>query len=507
MKKYLSLLFVTLILLVFFVSCSTSQNGNNANSSDSGVAQDSTNQSETNIDSSTTDSSQANKTCEHIWVQNDADQCEHLEVCVLCGEERGEDVLHVYFDESGNSLEKCLNCGKQNAQYTPTKETNIVTWQFNYTYWHETETATGEPSATLLVNDGFLGSGFNEIVIPEDLTAGDTITIEYTGYIEIAESFPARIYLQDGEVISYYFSYSNVVPMYTEYVTEELLLEYDAPNNYVILDRSGKYTTLDKYESETVYLVEDQRTIKQRTEDQPFYVACMLAYNPRDLEDGVPNSDNSTENMVFTKNENGNLVNSKGVEYEFLAGEGFLNYLGELEFVGSIEGEEKFSQHLDYIYQTGMFAIKEAKNDNLLIRKMPNNEWFSIYRKTSLPKLDYSLENCVRLEFINETYDTSVSHTTCGDGITDKSEILSFIEEIRTQKSPQEASLYDLVKQPNGMFENCYVCGAIYAFFGEEPNLVVIMQIISYNDLAYSISLDNGSYVLPTEWFTAFQNQ
>ena len=224
-------------------------------------------------------------------------------------------------------------------------------------------------------------------------------------------------------------------------------------------------------------------------------------------EDGVPNSDNSTENMVFTKNENGNLVNSKGVEYEFLAGEGFLNYLGELEFVGSVEGEEKFSQHLGYTYQTGMFAIKEAENDNLLIRKMPNNEWFSIYRKTSLPKLDYSLENCVRLEFIKETYDASVSHTTCGDGITDKSEILSFIEEVRAQKSPQEAGLYDLVSQPNGWFESCYVCGAIYAFFGEEPNLVVIMQITSYNDLAYSISLDDHSYVLPTEWFTAFQNQ
>lgn len=58
MKKYLSLLLVALLLFAFLVSCSTSQNGNNANSSDSGVAQDSSNQSETNIDSSTTDSSQ-----------------------------------------------------------------------------------------------------------------------------------------------------------------------------------------------------------------------------------------------------------------------------------------------------------------------------------------------------------------------------------------------------------------------------------------------------------------
>ena len=498
MKKYLSLLFVTLILLVFFVSCSTSQNGNDANFSDSGVAQDSTIQNNSSVDSSTTDSSQAHKTCEHIWVQNDADQCEHLEVCVLCGEERGEDVLHIYFDESGNSLEKCLNCGKQNSQYVPTEKTNTVTWKFTYDYgFHH------EDIVTLLVDYGYLRGDFERIVIQNDIVAGDTITINYKGSYIVEEKYPSNIDL-NGEVISYSFSYAEVISVSIERIAE-MILDYDAPNNYIILDRSGKYTTLDKYKGDTVYFVKDQSI--QTTENSPLYVACMLAYNPRDLEAGVPNSDNSTENMVFTKNENGNLVNSKGVEYEFLAGEGFLNYLGELEFVGSVEGEESFSQHLGYTYQTGMFAIKEAENDNLLIRKMPNNEWFSIYRKTSLPKLDYSLENCVRLEFITEIYNAPVSHTTCNDGITDKSKILSFIEDIRTQKSPEEAGLYDLVRQPNGIFENCYVCGAIYAFFEEEPNLVVIMQITSFNDLAYSISIEDNSYVLPTEWFIAFQNQ
>lgn len=270
MKKYVIMFLVVLVVLALLVSCSTSQNGNNVNSS----------------------------ACEHLWVQNDAEQCEHLQVCTLCGEERGEDVLHVYFDESGNSLEKCLNCGKPNPQHTPPEKINTVTWQFNYTYWHEIETTTGEPSATLLVNDGFLGRGFNEIVIPEDITAGDTITIEYTGYIEIAESFPARIYLQDGEVISYSFSYAEVISYSIERISE-MILDYDAPNNYVILDRSGKYTTLDEYKGEIVYFVKDQSI--QTTENSPLYVACMLAYNPRDLEAGVPTTDNSTENMVFTK--------------------------------------------------------------------------------------------------------------------------------------------------------------------------------------------------------------
>ncbi len=498
MKKYLSLLLVAFALLAFLVSCSTSQNGSDANSSEKSVIQDSTSRSNATVDSSTTDSSQAHKTCEHIWVQNDADQCEHLEVCTLCGKERGEDVLHIYFDKNGCCLEKCLNCGKQNSQYVPTEKTNTVTWKFTYDYgFHH------EDIVTLLVDYGYLRGDFERIVIPNDIVAGDTITINYKGSYIVEEKYPSNIDL-NGEVISYSFSYAEVISVSIERIAE-MILDYDAPNNYVILDRSGKYTTLDKYKGDTVYFVKDQSI--QTTENSPLYVACMLAYNPRDLEDGVPPTDNSTENMVFTKNENGNLVNSKGVEYEFLAGEIFLKYLGELEFVGSVEGEESFSQHLGYTYQTGMFAIKEAENDNLLIRKMPNNEWSSIYRKASLPKLDYSLENCVRLEFITEIYNAPVSHTTCNDGITDKSKILSFIEDIRTQKSPEEAGLYDLVRQPNGWFENCYVCGAIYAFFGEEPNLVVIMQITSFNDLAYSISIDDNSYVLPTEWFIAFQNQ
>lgn len=42
---------------------------------------------------------------------------------------------------------------------------------------------------------------------------------------------------------------------------------------------------------------------------------------------------------------------------------------------------------------------------------------------------------------------------------------------------------------------------AVCAFFEEEPNLVVRMQVISYNDLAYSISVDENEYVLPNAWF------
>ena len=216
-----------------------------------------------------------------------------------------------------------------------------------------------------------------------------------------------------------------------------------------------------------------------------------------------------SQDNVFTKKENGNIISDSGVEYAHLANEGVLYYLGDLEFVGSIEGEEKTSRHLGLSYQTGMFAIKDADNDNILIRHAPDNEWFSVYRKTSLPSFVFSVDNCIRLEFVSGIGNTEsdVTHTTCGDGIVEASEIAEFLSDVRSQKDPCEAGLYDLIMKPDGMFENCYVYGVVYGFFAEEPNLVVRLDVTSYNDLAYSISIDDKEYVLPVEWLQKLENK
>ena len=216
-----------------------------------------------------------------------------------------------------------------------------------------------------------------------------------------------------------------------------------------------------------------------------------------------------TKEDTFTKNENGNIVSNSGVEYTHLANEGVLYYLGDLDFIGSIQGEEKSSQHLGLSYQTGMFAIKGADNDNILIRRAPDNEWFSIYRKTSLPSLDFVVDNCIRFEYVSGIGNTEsdVTHTTCGDGIVEASEIAEFLSDVRSQKDPREAGLYDLIKKPDGMLENYYVYGVVYGFFEEEPNLAVRMDITSYNDLAYSISIDGKEYVLPAEWLQKLGNK
>lgn len=205
---------------------------------------------------------------------------------------------------------------------------------------------------------------------------------------------------------------------------------------------------------------------------------------------------------VFTKSEDGHLVSASGTEYALLANEGVLYYLGDLVFEGSVSGEGKMFQHLGAWHRTGLYSIKDDDTDNILVRISMNNEWFSIYRKTSLPTFDFSVDNCSRLEIVSGIGDTQkdVIHTTCGDGISDTVEIAEFLSDVRSQKNPRDAGIYDLVTKPDGMLENCYVYGVIYGFFESEPNLAVNMMVTSYNDLAYSVCIEGEEYVLPEKW-------
>ena len=211
-------------------------------------------------------------------------------------------------------------------------------------------------------------------------------------------------------------------------------------------------------------------------------------------------------NDVFTENENGNLVSASGREYERIAMVGYYYYLGDLVFQGGVAGEKKTSQHMGHRYQTGLFSLKNDETNNILIRRYPGSEWSGIYRDASLTPFDFSVDNCIRLELVLWNDEDNVIHITCGEGINSKSEIEEFLSDVRSQMSPREAKLDDLVKMPNGMLENCYVYGAIYGFFEEEPNLVVHMQITSFNDLAYSVNVEEKEYVLPEKWLQRFQN-
>jgi hypothetical protein len=212
------------------------------------------------------------------------------------------------------------------------------------------------------------------------------------------------------------------------------------------------------------------------------------------------------DDAAFVKLENGDFRDALGTEYTCLAIEGKLCYLGELEFVGGVQGEKVSFQHLGLSLQTGMFAIKKGKSDSVLIRYAPHNEFYSIYRKADLPEFDYSVENCVRLEWNKGTSncEKDAVHKDCRGGITDQEKIAAFLSEIRKQQDPREAGLYDLVTKPDGMYENCYLAGEIYGFFEEEPDLAIMMEVYSFNDLAYSVSIEEKDYVFPEEWRQEF---
>jgi len=233
------------------------------------------------------------------------------------------------------------------------------------------------------------------------------------------------------------------------------------------------------------------------------YILCLCII----LLCGCTQTNQEQESSEFTVKD-GHLVNALGVEYSFLAVEVDLYHLGEMEFVGSIQGEEKTDKSFGILpYQTGMYSIKNG-NDNILIRRAPNNEWRSYFRKSELPTFDYSADNCIRMEFVHGSGDCEEDsiHVTCCGGITDKLQITEFLANIRLQKNPHEAGLYDLVTRPDGSYENCYRCGVIYGFFEEEPNIVIRMPVTSYNDLAYSIRIGENEYVLPKEWLDEFLN-
>lgn len=195
-------------------------------------------------------------------------------------------------------------------------------------------------------------------------------------------------------------------------------------------------------------------------------------------------------------------VTLRGTDYAYLATEGTLYYLGELEFETGIDGEPESFGHLLGTIQTGLYSIKGAGTDNILIRYRPDNEWAAIYRKSDLPPLDYSADNCCRLEFVKSGFDliADAVHVSCGDGISDPSVIADFLSDVRRQQTPDQAGLYNLIHSSDDGFKTICQRGVIYGFFREEPYVAVRMPVYSYSDQAYSISIEGKDYVLPEKW-------
>ena len=251
----------------------------------------------------------------HQMVTPSIEGCQVPSYCTRCDYQTCEELIidHLFVDEFGNVLEVCARCNEPNPDVLeqkpeptpnpeptpepePEPEPQIATSYLQYTYdygWH----VTGK--LTLLCDDGYLDNSFGRIEVPNDIVAGDIIKIVHTGEIWTELSYPGSHGLRNGEVISYSFEYAHVIHLTGEaFSIEKIKGCYDYKDAYVIIDRTGKYVSLDEYTGTEIYLVTDQQkyakiyeSIDPEQEGVPdvnYPIAAMFAYNPRDLEAGQP---------------------------------------------------------------------------------------------------------------------------------------------------------------------------------------------------------------------------
>ena len=204
----------------------------------------------------------------------------------------------------------------------------------------------------------------------------------------------------------------------------------------------------------------------------------------------------SCENSVkFSGTENKTILASDGTEYTFVGFEGSVACLGELDFIGHVKGEQKSFTHLTESIQTGMYSV--SGKDDVLVRYFPNNEFAGIYVKSELLETEVALDRCIRFSFVEYSSLYNAKTMIPQKGIT---ECQQFLDEIKSGQTAEEAGLYDLVRQPDGMLKNSYVYGYICGVIQEDLNLVIPLTVWSFDDKAYSIEIDGVKYVLPEEW-------
>lgn len=209
---------------------------------------------------------------------------------------------------------------------------------------------------------------------------------------------------------------------------------------------------------------------------------------------------------AFKETKDGKIISREnGTEYNFLAHEGWIVCLGDYEHIGRIKNENEYYYHFGLMQvSTGMYRLTNDDKENILLRHYPYGEWRDIYRNAALPELDLSIDNLERIEWINcLRYHCDASHATCGYGLTgDK--MHDFFKEVYSGQTADEAKLVDLVRKPDGFLENCYVAATIFGYFEDEPNIALAMEILSYNDKAYTIELPYEDYyeefVIPDNW-------
>ena len=201
-------------------------------------------------------------------------------------------------------------------------------------------------------------------------------------------------------------------------------------------------------------------------------------------------------NTKFKEIDNKAVVANDGTEYTFVGNEGMVWCFGKWKFIGHVKGEKKRFVHISSVIKTGMYSVNGGRE--VLVRYFPDNEFAAIYVKSDLLKTDVSLENCIEFEFVKG----SLSHDTNPISQKNITECKQFLNEIKAGQTAKDANLYDLVKQPDGMLKNCYVYGYVCGVIQKDINIVIPLEVMSFDNKAYSIKIDGVNYVLPEEWVT-----
>ena len=199
--------------------------------------------------------------------------------------------------------------------------------------------------------------------------------------------------------------------------------------------------------------------------------------------------------VEFTESENKTILSKDGTEYTFVGYEGTFWCFGEGEFLGRVEGEKKSFVHLTEGIKTGMYSVNGSQD--VLRRYFPDNEFAAMYVKSELLKMEITLDHCIRFEFVKGPLFNYDKTSIPNQGIT---ECEQFLNEIKSGQKAKDAGLYDLVKQPDGMLKNCYTYGYVCGIVQEDINIVIPLKVMSFDDQAYSIIIDDVEYVLPQKW-------
>ncbi len=229
--------------------------------------------------------------------------------------------------------------------------------------------------------------------------------------------------------------------------------------------------------------------------------ACNKEVKFSETENSTTTAQDSTENTLddndvqFSKAANNTIIAKDGTEYTFVGNESSVYCFGNREFIGHIQGEDKSFVHIFNEIKTGMYSVNGSRD--VLVRYLPYDEFSAMYVKSGLLKTEVSLDNCIRFVFIKGIRSKDKEITNSNTDITD---CKTFLADVKSGEKAEDAGLYDLVRQPDGKLKNCYVYGYVYGVLQEDINLVIPLKVTSFDDKAYSITIDNIEYVLPNEW-------